>query len=254
MDRAGKSLTKRGKIQAENHCMATHTSQTVLTGPSEPALVSLPPLEQGDVLDRPEFERRYEAMPWLKKAELIDGVVHLGSAVYDQHAGAHAALMHWLCSYTLHTPGTACRDNATVRFDLLNELQPDALVRVVSGGQSRVDKYIEGPPELVAEVASSSVSRDLHSKLDVYRRHGVREYLVWRVLEGQIDWFRLDGGEYRSLAADDRGIFRSREFAGLWLDQAAMLRGDMHTVLAVLSEGLGASEHADFVAQLAARG
>jgi Uma2 family endonuclease len=233
--------------------MATHPSQTDLTSPGEPPLASLPPLEQGDSLTRSEFERRYEAMPWLKKAELIDGVVHLGSAVYDQHAGAHAALMHWFGSYTLYTPGTVCRDNATVRLDMLNELQPDALVRIVAGGQSRVDKYIEGPPELVAEVASSSVSRDLHSKLAVYRRHGVREYLVWRVLEGDVDWYRLDGGEYRSLAADDRGIFRSREFAGLWLDRPALLRGDMHAVLAVLNEGLATSEHAEFVARLAGR-
>jgi len=231
--------------------MAAHASQTDLTSPSEPPLVSLPPLEQGDSLTRSEFERRYEAMPSLKKAELIDGVVHMGSAVYDQHAGAHAALMHWLGSYTLYTPGTACRDNATVRLDMLNELQPDALVRIVSGGQSRVDKYIEGPPELVAEVASSSVSRDLHSKLAVYRRHGVREYLVWRVLEGDVDWFRLDGGEYRNLAADDRGILRSREFAGLWLDRPALLRGDMHAVLAALNEGLATTEHAEFVARLA---
>jgi hypothetical protein len=35
----------------------------------------LPPLEPGARVTRAEFERRYEAMPRLKKAELIDGVV-----------------------------------------------------------------------------------------------------------------------------------------------------------------------------------
>jgi hypothetical protein len=34
----------------------------------------VPPLEAGDRLTRTEFERRYEAMPDLKKAELIEGV------------------------------------------------------------------------------------------------------------------------------------------------------------------------------------
>jgi hypothetical protein len=35
---------------------------------------STPPLlQQGDVLARSEFERRYAAMPGLKKAELIEG-------------------------------------------------------------------------------------------------------------------------------------------------------------------------------------
>lgn len=233
--------------------MATNASQADIGPSGELAITGVPLLEQGDVLERPEFERRYESMPWLKKAELIDGVVHLGSAVYDQHAGAHAVLMHWLGAYILETPGTACRDNATVRLGMRNELQPDALLRIVAGGRSRVDKYIEGPPELVAEVASSSMSRDLHSKLDVYRRHGVREYLVWRVLESQIDWFRLEGDEYRSLAADELGILRSGEFPGLWLDRPAMLRGDMHAVLAALNRDLAAGEHAEFVARLAAR-
>ena len=78
-------------------------------------------------------------------------------------------------------------DNSTVRLDLDNEPQPDALLLIdpARGGQVRFspDDYIEGSPELVAEVASSSVSYDLHAKLHVYRRNGVREYVVWRVLE-----------------------------------------------------------------------
>ena len=126
---------------------------------------------------------RYEAMPNLKKAELIDGVVYVGSPVSPPHSTSHARLMTWLGVYTAQTPGIDCADNATVRFDLLNEVQPDALLRVVDGGQSKIDggkKYIEGAPELIAEVASTSVSRDLHSKLNLYYRQGVREYLVWR--------------------------------------------------------------------------
>ncbi len=33
------------------------------------------PLENGDRLTAPEFLRRYEAMPHVKKAELIEGIV-----------------------------------------------------------------------------------------------------------------------------------------------------------------------------------
>ena len=36
---------------------------------------AVPPLENGERLTRAEFERRYEAMPELKKAELIEGEV-----------------------------------------------------------------------------------------------------------------------------------------------------------------------------------
>jgi hypothetical protein len=37
----------------------------------------VPPLQNGDHLTFHEFERRYEAMPHVKKAELIQGVVFL---------------------------------------------------------------------------------------------------------------------------------------------------------------------------------
>jgi hypothetical protein len=42
---------------------------------------AIPPLEPGDRLTRAEFERRYEPMPQLKKAELIEGEVYMPSPV-----------------------------------------------------------------------------------------------------------------------------------------------------------------------------
>jgi hypothetical protein len=44
---------------------------------TEPKLVRpsiIPPLQSGDQLTRAEFERRYDATPNIKKAELINGV------------------------------------------------------------------------------------------------------------------------------------------------------------------------------------
>ena len=45
-----------------------------------------PPLENGDRLSSREFLRRYEAMPELKKAELIQGVVYMPSPVSANHS------------------------------------------------------------------------------------------------------------------------------------------------------------------------
>ena len=151
-----------------------------------------PPLEPGDRLTRPEFERRYDAMPHLRKAELIEGVVHMPSPVrYRRHGRPHALLMGWLIHYEAATPGVETADNSTARLDLDNEPQPDAVLLIdpARGGQTRIseDDYIENAPELVAEVASSSVSIDLTTKLHVYRRNGVREYVVWRVLEQAVE-------------------------------------------------------------------
>jgi Uma2 family endonuclease len=211
------------------------------------------PLEPGDRLTRPEFERRYEAMPHLKKAELIEGVVYVPSPVrHEGHGRQHAALSYWLSAYSASTPGLEVSDNATVRLDLDNEPQPDLLLRIVPGGQSHVDPggFIDGAPELVAEIASSSAAYDLHQKLNVYRRHGVREYIVWRVLEQGIDWFVLRDGSYERLHTDDISVFRSEVFPGLWLDATAMIRGDMATVLKVLEKGLASGEHEVFVVNL----
>jgi hypothetical protein len=44
-----------------------------------------------------------------------------------------------------------------------------------------------GAPDLIAKVASSSASYDLGNKLDTYRRNGARKFVVWRVLDRQID-------------------------------------------------------------------
>jgi Uma2 family endonuclease len=211
------------------------------------------PLEPGDRLTRPEFERRYEAMSDLKKAELIEGVVYMPSPVrHEGHGRQHSALNGWLGVFSASTPGLEVSDNATVRLDLDNEPQPDLLLRIVSGGQSRVgsDGFIEGAPELVAEIASSGAAYDLHQKLTVYRRHGVREYIVWRVLENAIDWFVLRDGLYEHLRSDESGVIRSEAFPGLGLDAATMIRGDMATVLKVLGEGLASNEHEAFVINL----
>jgi Uma2 family endonuclease len=63
----------------------------------------------------------------------------------------------------------------------------------------------------------------------------VREYIVWRVYERDLDWLVLnDKGEYESLAADAGGILRSRVFPGLHLAKAALLGGDMAKVLETL--------------------
>lgn len=213
----------------------------------------VPTLENGDQLTRPEFERRYEAMPYLKKAELIEGVVYMPSPVrYEGHGRQHAALNGWLVVYSASTPGVAVGDNATVRLDLDNEPQPDVLLRFTNGGQSHVsaDGFLEGPPELVAEVASSSVAYDLHQKLDVYRRHGVREYVVWRTLDNAIDWFVLRDGRYDILPASEGELYKSETFPGLWLDAAAMLRGDLAEVLRMLREGVAGHEHAEFIQRM----
>jgi Uma2 family endonuclease len=218
---------------------------------------SIPPLEPGDRLSREEFERRYSAMPHLKNAELIEGVVYMPLPTrFNRHSVPHAAVVGWPYVYSVATPGVQLADNGTVRLDPANEPQPDAFLFIEPecGGQVRIsdDDYIEEAPELIVEVASSSVSYDLGPKLDAYRRNGVREYVVWRVLDRDIDWFVLTSGEYQRVELGADGIYRSQIFPGLWLDRQALLEGNHARVVKCVQLGLQSQEHAAFVKRLAA--
>lgn len=160
-----------------------------------------------------------------------------------------------MVSYEAATPGVALGVEPTVRLDLDNEPQPDAVLLITpeAGGQARLseDDYIEGAPELVVEIAASSVAIDLHAKKQAYRRNGVKEYIVWQVLDQKLIWFYLEQGEYLELASDSNGILRSRVFPGLWLAVNELLADNMQSVLTALQTGLQSSEHAGFVEKLA---
>ncbi|MCA2949178.1 MAG: Uma2 family endonuclease, partial [Microcystis sp. M109S1] len=70
------------------------------TTPVIAASLTIPPLENGDKLTRWEFERRYQGMPHLKKAELIEGIVYMASPLrITQHGEPHAHIMLWLGFY-----------------------------------------------------------------------------------------------------------------------------------------------------------
>jgi Uma2 family endonuclease len=231
---------------------------TALPQPTHPNTQLLPPLESGDRLTRPEFERRYTAAPNIKKAELIEGVVYVASPLrFQQHAEPHSRLHGWLWNYQVSTPGLLLGIEPTVRLDLDNEPQPDIVLILdeAVGGRSRLteDGYLEGAPELVVEIAASSVAIDTGSKKQAYRRNGVLEYIVWQSFENQLEWFCLVDGDYILLQPSPDGIIRSQVFPGLWLGIEALLSNNMAQVLSILQQGLQSGAHQEFVRQLSKR-
>ena len=172
------------------------------------------------------------------------------------HGKPHGQIMSWIGTYSAATLGVDFADNTTLRLDSDNEPQPDVMLWIdaAAGGHARVsdDDYLEGSPELIVEVAASSASYDLHVKREVYRRNGVQEYVVWRVYDRQVDWFRLENGQYVTVPADTEGVMHSRVFLGLRLAVPALLSGDLANVLAELHLGLASAEHQAFVEMLTA--
>ncbi|MDR7920975.1 Uma2 family endonuclease [Thermosynechococcus sp. PP45] len=201
---------------------------------------TVPMLESGDRLSREAFERLYAQCPHIKKAELINGVVYVASPVrVNSHSRPHSLVMGWLMAFEVATANVMVLDNATVRLDAQTVVQPDALLRLVNGTSCiSGDDYLEGAPELIVEIASSSAAYDLHDKLEVYCRCGVQEYLVWVVPEQDFHWYLREGTSYRRQAPDDHGIFRSGHFSGLWLHWPALRDGHLTLVLETLHTGL----------------
>ena len=209
-----------------------------------PARPTVPPLENGDRLTRAEFHRRYEAMPDDTRAQLIEGVVHVCRRVNARlHGNPHFILGGVLGRYLDHTPDLDLYGiGSTVLLDDANEPEPDLLVSLPPhlGGLATIseDDYVVGPPTLIAEVALSAASVELHAKLDAYRRSGVAEYLVWRTLDAAVDYFLLRGDRYDRLAPDPAdGLLKSPAFPGLWLDADALTARDLPRLLAAVDRG-----------------
>lgn len=219
-----------------------------------PEIADLPPLTVGQRLDRATFHARYEAMPPGTRAELIDGIVHMPSPLGTEHGDMHTSATLWLASYRVATPGVRETDNATTYLGETSEVQPDLSLRIrpECGGQARREGlYLGGAPELVVEVSESSLATDLGVKRDLYRRSGVREYVVVATGKGRIIWHARRGEELIEIPADPDGLHRSECFPGLWLDPAALLADDGRAMLDALNRGLATPEHAAFVEQLA---
>lgn len=215
----------------------------------------IPRLQNGDHLTIEEFNRRRDNMPDLKKGELLDGVVFMAPPVsVTEHGFPHSDLITWLGNYRIATPGIRLSDNGTLRSAAQTESQPDAMLLILPefGGHVSFDDagVALGVPELVAEVSFSSVSYDLHTKLNIYQMLGIPEYLIWRTAERAFDWYVLRAGSYERLEPDSQGILRGEIYPGLWLDWAALVRGDMQTVWRILQRGLGTPEYASFVRRL----
>jgi Uma2 family endonuclease len=220
---------------------------------------SLPPsrppeLYSGDRMSRREFHRIYSQMPEHFKAELVGGVVYVASPLKIRHGTNHIPLGSVLFAYQSATPGTELGDNTTILLGEDGEPQPDLYLRILPqhGGQSRTseDDYVDGAPELIAEIANSSRSIDLHAKLEDYTRYGVLEYLVFDVQSSRLRWFDLPARQ--ELTIDPDGVLRSRVFPGLWIDTAGLVSKDHAKLMATLAAGLARSEHRDFLQRLAA--
>jgi Uma2 family endonuclease len=219
------------------------------------AVPNLPPLlRDGDRLTRDEFVRRWDQMPDLKHAELIDGIVYMPSAISYIHGDYHSRMGYWAACYRMATPGCTAAMLGTWLMAEDSAPQPDVALWIESefGGQSRLeDDYPVGAPELALEISDTTSSKEGGPKLRLYERSGVQEYLTVLPKQQQIVWRELVDGKYREISAEEDGSIRSRVFPGLWLDVAALWADDLPALAATVQRGVATPEHAEFVERLA---
>jgi Uma2 family endonuclease len=212
----------------------------------------LPLLANGDRMKQPEFHRRYQAYPDGTKFELVGGTVYMTSPLRWPHGNYHLKLGLALELYASATPGVEAGDNATSILGEESEPQPDLALRLLPeyGGQSRenAERYIEGAPELLAEIAYSTRSLDLNQKRQDYENAGVMEYLVLCIEEQELHWFHFPSG--KAIRPNRQGISCSKVFPGLWIDAQALLARNSARVAAVIQQGLASPQHATFVKRL----
>jgi Uma2 family endonuclease len=217
------------------------------------APVLTPPLCDGDHLTRDEFLRRWEAMPDVRWAELIDGIVHMPSPISRMHGDFHGRLSAWLAYYIAATPGVTFLPAATWLMTENSAPQPDLALSIPPelGGQSNIEgNYAAGAPELLVEVSHTTSVKDTGVKQRLYERSGVREYLIVRPAKRKLTWNVLLDGKYQELGADADGLFRSRIFAGLWLSPKQLWNGDFQGMAATIRKGVATAEHTVFVRKL----
>ncbi|HEY6344841.1 MAG TPA: Uma2 family endonuclease [Bryobacteraceae bacterium] len=206
----------------------------------------------GEKMSKAEFLCRWEALPEIKVAELIEGVVFVPSPVSVDHGERNSGMDLLLGYYAAMTPGCAVGTNAT--WEMLESVpQPDVHLRIQPehGRQSSVSgKYPVGAPELAVEICLTSTEVDFGPKLRLYERAGVREYITVELLAKRIVWRVLRDRVYQALEPDADGVLRSIVFPGLWLDQEAFWRNDGTRMLATLEAGLATAEHQEFAARL----
>ncbi len=212
---------------------------------ASPPPLGIPSLRDGQQLSREAFHRLYESAPPGARAELIGGTVRMGMPTGAVHSSLHSILSGWFVLYQAAVGGVRSHVTPTLLLGAASEPEPDLVLyrTPAAGGRVRASgTYLEGPPELVVEIAATTEATDLGVKFRDYAAALVDEYLVVLPQARRVRWFVREQGSLVEMDPDPDGIHRSRVFPGIRLDPEALFDEDLPRLLATLQEGLSAAQ------------
>ncbi|WP_459558498.1 Uma2 family endonuclease [Lacunimicrobium album] len=223
------------------------------------AVQRTPILHEGDHLTFDEFIARWENMNEFerrgKHPELINGKVYMNAAAisYSGHGQPQRMILGLFEHFVAETPGVEWAAPVTAKLDDESGPEPDAELFILPefGGNVQINNgFLTGTPDLVIEIAASSVSKDMFEKRDMYEQAGIPEYLVWRTEDRAFDYFRLEKQQYVHRTLDPEEKWFSRTFPTLVFDIHFLLAIDYRAALKTLRQSLASPAHAVFVAEL----
>lgn len=152
--------------------------------------------------------------------EIIEGDLFLPPSPGFAHQDIVGNLLFELQTYAReHDAGFVLTAPLDVIIDEHQSVQPD-IIFIAKERKEIIKTWIEGPPDLVVEVASPSTSaRDRVLKSRVYAKFGVRHYWIIDPIGKSLEAFKLAGEHYTLIgSAADGEEFEPELFPGLTIE------------------------------------
>jgi Uma2 family endonuclease len=170
-------------------------------------------------------------------AEWVDGEVIVLSPASDRHQDLVRFLTAVL-SVFIETRELGIVRPAPFQMKLEQGREPDVLFVAHEHLDRLKENYLDGPADLVIEIASpDSVERDRGAKFVGYEAGRVREYWLIDPLRERAEFYQLDEeGFYRPVSPDVEGVYRSQVVSGFWLKVEWLWQEPLPRVLDILRE------------------
>ncbi|MEM8875736.1 MAG: Uma2 family endonuclease [Planctomycetota bacterium] len=193
--------------------MATLSTPKPMPLYAEPGMTGHPPVEMSyeDFLEGVGLPHGH--------FEYVDGKAHEMTAVNDSHDQLANWLITTASNLVLHKKlGQVKGEPWTIRIPEYDRGRaPDVMVVLNDNLKHIQQNQIDGPADLVIEVASRSTARvDRGAKFREYQSVGVREYWLVHPLIDRFEPFTLEDGRFVPSVPDEDDVYRSTAVPGLW--------------------------------------
>lgn len=169
--------------------------------------------------------------------EYLDGRIVMHSPASDQHEDIFRFLLTLLSAYLDERKGAVVRGSRyPMRLDASWSPEPDILVVREHHRHLMTPRRLEGPADMVVEIASESDPRlDYREKLPRYRQAGIEEIWIVNPFEREILVEVKTSISYATQVLSS-GRLESQVLSGFWIETSWLWQKDLPSTLACLRE------------------